>query len=361
MALGLQFGEQVAKAIQGHLINCKLSIKQDLLKLDNREADRALEIADKQLRSKMGNKLTDADKKTWLTEAKGMLNTPRESTPKVTKSASVANPNPNPNPKAGACEDGKGIKPEAAKVNLYNLSNRSGGTPAKKPRMETSPVTSSGEETLSLPGTPYKPQVIKRVKFTGKDTVKPCPKPLFLTINMDIKPTCKILFLGDDSLNGDPAIPQFPEGIQKMCFPTATFSDLDWVIKHLAPFPENVKHICIATAANYDQEGLDSNLVPEYNDLMETLEQVGQDISFLEIPVPLDLLPEAQTMLKNLNNHISMENVGAISFIPGASTLPFPLGSSSVYFNVEYLVDEVIYDFDTLKELTNRLISHFLD
>jgi hypothetical protein len=305
----------------------------------------------------MGNKLTDADKKTWLTEAKQLLGTPREWIPKVTETAKApetvkplgkgkapANPNPKPNPNPA--------NPNP-KVELNQLSDLRGGTPGKKRKFspdktsqvssnESSQEMSSDEETLSLPGTP------EVVKSPGNGTVKLYPRPDRSTININIKPTCELLVLGDTSL--DMGINHL-ECIQVIRFPRATFSDFDWVLKQLEPLPNNVTYICLATAANYNEETFESKLVPEFNDLMETLEQMGTINKILEIPIPSNFYPEGQHMLKKLNDHI--KNVEGVSFIPGTSTLPTPLGISkmSTY--------GVVYDRATSEELTEGLISYF--
>jgi hypothetical protein len=357
-ALGLQFGDQVTKAIQGHLVKCKVSIEQDLLKLDSREADRALEIADKQLRSKMGNKLTDADKKTWLTEAKQLLGTPREGIPKVTETAKApetvkplgkgkapANPNPKPNPNPA----NPNPKPNPA-VELYQFSDLRGGTPGKKRKFspgkasqvssnESSQEISSDDDTFSISDVLTSPIGTDMTdSTTGKKTVSIHSNEVIEKYVINIKHNCKILILGDSTLEGMPVL---PEQFQIECFRNAKLAYLRRIVERSGPAPKSLKHICIAGSFQ------DTAVIDRF---LKSTDKYGAAYTFLVKATPEDATAEEKEMINDYNADVFCavdEEVNLIGLPHGYKLYKTPHGKQ--------------YDEPSLQELAKCFIRAFSD
>jgi hypothetical protein len=297
-AFGISFAQQVTKAVQAHLDKCRVSVEQVLLKVNNSDSDRAIEVAEKQLRAKMGKKLKETDKKAWLTEAKNMLATQRESESNNPSSQ----PARNEEAMSVGCitkpESNKG-KPKAKGIPLYKFSDLRGGTPHKRFRAEVSDeeivALSSGDEEPTLPqvaatqGTGTKPKV----------TVHNSKQPHGPQVN--IRENCKCLILGDSNLR---KLSDLPEAFQVECYPGARFSTLNDVVKRLK-LPENVTHILIAAGINdKDSKNLSTQVLPQLDALVTTLKGTEKSLSFLEIAIPARASPRQRESLRTLNLYV---------------------------------------------------------
>ena len=77
VALSLEFGDKVSKAVYDHIGDSLNKVRTDQGFLDNSDAQQVREVVDRQLRVKLGRRLTDARRNELLDEAIVTVHLPR--------------------------------------------------------------------------------------------------------------------------------------------------------------------------------------------------------------------------------------------------------------------------------------------
>lgn len=348
-AIGIDFGNKIAETVKSHLLNAKVNVESSLLRLDNQDVDKAHTIVKKQLEYKLGRKMSAKNQESWLTQAKGLVD--------VEKSTNDAN-QPVQNSEASRTTTNK----------TYASTTMLGSAKKRKLELEKSPkpgtskaidfctsLDSSDEggcsadieefsdldnTIVAISDTPKCSQ--SKITTRSKSNVTVHSKPF--NIRIAIKPSCKVLVVGDSQLQNL----KLPDQFQIESFRGAAFPHLTEVIK-TAELTDQVEDIILSAGVNHRDKNLEKEMMPTLKTCISALRQTGKRIHFLEVSIPNSFTELQRSRMEALNEYIRGQGQD-LSYI-----------GSCPREKVTTLADGLHYGKSTLSIIAGKITNHFLN
>jgi hypothetical protein len=373
LALTLEFEDKISRAVHDHISDQLCRVKVESETLDTSDAPRARDLVERQLKKKLGNRLSDERREELLTEALKVIRLPR---PTVEEGNTAPTPPPveagnketiqvpsSPRSHVEVGETGQRTTALSPYVCLRRLTYATVANPeptvtpsASKKRRVTSP--SQG----SVP--PPSDTVMDFTAIASDEdepilgSQRPGPRSSKPTINnvhrkfdadnytINFKAACRVLVLGDSELKN---LKGLPRDFQVESFSGARLGH-PWLTEVLRKntLPGSVQEIVLAAGINDRDSDFTKQTLPGLKECLDELRKTGRKLHFLAVNIPRHFHEESVNNLENLNDY--MRAVPGMGFI---ENLP--------YSSVKTVSDLLHYDEITLGLIADQVKDHFLN
>jgi len=356
MAIGVDFGNKIAETVKSHLQTVKVNVESSLLSLDNQDADKAHAIVKKQLNYKLGRKMTAKDQERWLSEARGLADVQQSTTtttqpiqgPQVSKTTSTTT--------------------STTTSSISHVTAVSGSTPSKKRKIGKSPKSgnsstidsSSSDDMQSDDGCSTDIEEYSELDVTvvAKPTMQTRSNSVssnvrvhskaynksYFTTKINVKPSCKILVVGDSQLQHL----ELPEHFQIESFRGGKFPHITDAVKELE-IPDQVEDIVLAAGINDRDVNLEKETMPTLTTCIAALRRTGRRIHFLEVSIPNSFSEVQRARMDAVNEYIRGRSQD-LSYIGACPKEKVTTGADGLH-----------YGKSTLTIIAGKITDHFLN